>query len=49
MLKANSYISFLVNHDDTRMPQIPARYMQVIGRKGILGSIKYSFEEVIQT
>lgn len=49
MLKANSYISFLVNHDDTRMPQIPARYIQVIGRKGILGSIKYSFEEVIQT
>lgn len=49
MLKANSYISFLVNHDDTRMPQIPARYMQVIGRKGVLGSIKYSFEEVIQT
>ena len=49
MVKANSFISFLVNHDDTRMPQIPARYMQVIGRKGVLGAIKYSFDEVVST
>lgn len=49
MVKANSFILFLVNHDDTRMPQIPARYIQVIGRKGVLGAIKYSFDEVVST
>ena len=50
MREANSYIAFVNNVNDTRMPQIPARYMQVISRQnGILGALKYTFDELVTT
>ena len=50
MREANSYIAFVNNVNDTRMPQIPARYMQVISRQnGVLGALKYTFDELVTT
>ena len=50
MKEANEFISFISFTDDNRMPQIPARFMQVIGRKdNILGMLKYAFEDVAVT
>ena len=48
--KANKYISFLTFGDDGRMPQIPARFMQVLGRKdSVLNALKYIFDDVAVT
>lgn len=48
--KANKYISFLTFGDDGRMPQIPARFMQVLGRKdNVLNALKYIFDDVAVT
>lgn len=50
MKKANEYISFLTFADDNRMPQIPARFMQVLGRKdNVLNALKYVFEDIAVT
>ena len=50
MRKANEFISFMVFNNDDRMPQIPARFMQVLGRKdNVLNALKYVFEDVATT
>ena len=50
MNQSNSYISFLTFANDNRMPQVPARFMQVMMRNsGLLNKIKYSFSEFIET
>lgn len=50
MKKANQYISFLTFSNDDRMPQIPARFIQVLGRKdSVLSALKYVFEDIAVT
>lgn len=46
MDEAMSYISFLTNRNDYMMPQIEARFMQVLNRKdGIMNKLKYAVED----
>lgn len=50
MKKANEYISFLTFSDEDKMPQIPARFMQVLGRKdNVLNALKYVFDDIAVT
>ena len=50
MQEANSFIPFLNNLDDGRMPQIPARLMQIINRQSsIMQSLSYVWDEVATT
>lgn len=50
MKQANKWISFLQHGNDTKMPQIPARFMQVMNRKdGILDKLKYAIEDFAAT
>lgn len=50
MNASNNYISFLTFANDNRMPQIPARFMQVLMRNSsVLGKLKYVFSEFIET
>lgn len=50
MREANSFISFLGGAVDGRMPQIPARFMQVMARQdGLLNRLKYMTDEIITT
>ena len=49
MQQANQFLSFMTNSNDSRAPQIPARWLQVVGREGILGTLKYSFDELVTT
>lgn len=46
MNEAMSFISFLTNSNENMMPQIEARFMQVLNRKdGILNKLKYAVED----
>lgn len=46
MNEAMSFISFLANSNENMMPQIEARFMQVLNRKdGILNKLKYAVED----
>lgn len=50
MAQANKWISFLQHDNDTKMPQIPARFMQVMNRKdGMMGKLKYAIEDFAAT
>ena len=50
MNQSNSFISFLTFANDNRMPQIPARFMQVMMRNsGLLNKVNYAFSEFIVT
>lgn len=50
MSLANSYVSFMQFANDSRMPQIPARFMQALNRKdGILSKLGYAFEDLATT
>lgn len=50
MDQANSYISFVASVNDKRMPQIPARLLQVLNRKGSLrDKLKYVVEDFATT
>lgn len=50
MTLANSYVSFMQFANDSRMPQIPARFMQALNRKdGILSKLGYAFEDLATT
>ena len=50
MQEANSFIPFLNNLDDGRMPQIPARLMQIMNRQSsIMQSLGYIWDEVATT
>lgn len=50
MDEANSYVSFMQFANDSRMPQIPARFMQALNRKdGILAKLGYAFEDFATT
>lgn len=50
MKLANSWISFMQFADDSRMPQIPARFLQALSRKdGIMSKLGYVFEDVATT
>lgn len=46
MNEAMSFISFLTNSNENMMPQIEARFMQVLNRKdGMLSKLKYAVED----
>lgn len=46
MNEAMSFISFLANSNENMMPQIEARFMQVLNRKdGILNKLKYAVKD----
>lgn len=50
MQEANSLIPFLNNLDDGRMPQIPARFMQVMNRmSGVMQRLGYMWDEFATT
>lgn len=50
MNQANSFISFIEHSDSNKMPQIPARLMQVLGRRdSVLQKLKYIVEDVVIT
>lgn len=50
MSLANSYVSFMQFANDSRMPQIPARFMQALNRKdGLLSKLGYAFEDLATT
>lgn len=50
MEQANSYVSFMQFANDSRMPQIPARFMQALNRKdGMLAKLGYTFEDFAVT
>ena len=50
MQEANSFIPFLNNLDDGRMPQIPARLMQIINRQSsVMQSLGYIWDEIATT